>query len=56
MSIEEKLKKPHWIRLVRKLTEYGNGRCVIVFQDELPICIVEIEGNKKNIDLSKDAE
>ena len=56
MELQEKLKKPHWIRLLKKLAEYGNGRCVIVFQDELPITIIEIEGRRKDIDLTKESK
>lgn len=50
----DKEEKPHWERLKIILKQYGNGRCVIEFQDDLPITIVEIEGRKKDIDLTKE--
>ena len=54
--MEENLSKPHWKRLARLTNEAGNGRCEFDFQDGLPICVIKIEGKKKDIDLTKDAD
>jgi len=46
--------KPHWERLKGLLKTYENGEVVLKFQDGLPILIVEIRGEKNNIDLTKE--
>lgn len=45
--------KPHWIKLKEVVRTFGNGEVVVKFQDELPVLIVEIRGEKNNIDLTK---
>ena len=45
--------KPHWTKLKELIECYGNGEAVIKFQDGLPILIVEIRGEKTNINLTK---
>ena len=48
------MEKPHWDRLKELLKEYGNGSCKIDFQDSLPVRVIEIEGKKRDIDLTKE--
>ena len=45
--------KPHWKKLKDIIQDFGNGKAIIVFQDGLPVQIDEIEGEKKNINLTK---
>jgi len=46
--------KPHWVRLKDLFKCYGNGEATIKFQDGLPLLIVEIRGERNNIDLLKE--
>lgn len=45
--------KPHWERLIKQVEEAENGDCHFKFQDKLPVLIIEIRGEKNNIDLTK---
>ena len=47
------MEKEHWKRLKEELEKYRNGTCKIDFQDALPIRIVEIEGKKRDVDLTR---
>lgn len=53
---DDELKKPHWDRLVRVLKEMGNGEISLKFQDNLPVRILNVKGEKTNIDLTKDLD
>ena len=48
--------KPQWTKLKAELAKYENGRAVIYIQDGVPVRIVEIEGRKTEIDLTKRKE
>jgi hypothetical protein len=45
--------KPHWERLRELLKQYENGELTLKFQDGLPVLVLEIRGEKNNIDLTK---
>lgn len=53
MQKNEDIKK-HWKNLIRLIEEMGNGECTFTYQDSLPICVIKIEGRKKDIDLTKE--
>jgi len=45
--------KPHWVKLKDLIWEMQNGEAIIKFQDGLPVLVVEIKGEKTNINLLK---
>ena len=50
----EKELKPHWRRLIREVEQMQNGSCTLDFQNGLPVGIREIEGKKRDVDLTKE--
>ena len=54
MSANTKEEKIHWIKLRQYIENFGNGRVILSFQDGLPVHIEQIEGSKKEIDLTKE--
>lgn len=56
MNEKEKPKwyeKPHWESLKKEIESYRNGRVILSFQDGLPTYIELIEGQNKQVDLTR---
>ena len=53
--MSEKDLKPHWVRLIKLVEAYHNGTITTLkFQDDLPVFVGKIEGEKEQIDLTKE--
>ena len=47
----EDKEKPHWLKLKEVVKTFGNGEMSFKFQDGLPVLIIEVRGEKTNINL-----
>jgi len=46
--------KPHWQWLIGEIGKKVNGKCIIYFEEKLPIKIEDIEGREREIKYSAD--
>lgn len=44
--------KPHWQKLMELIETHKNGSCEFKFQDGLPVKVLEIKSEDRNIDLT----